>query len=785
MLDTLRRIVQEVSNAASLNEAMAVIVRRVKTAMAVDACYICLAEENDEGGYLLTAADGLNPASVGRIRLDRTEGLVGLVGERLEPVNLADGASHPRFRYFPETGEERYHAFLGVPIIHYRQLLGVLVVQHREQRLFDRDEVAFLVTIAAQLAGALQTARTSGSISTLLQGQLAGSGCLKGIWGAPGIGIGTILLLDSPNLESVPDRRVEDTQAEEVAFRSAVAEAQAELRACGERIAPLLTHEGRALFDVYVMLLGSEDLMADAIRRIRAGNWAVGALRAVIEEQVRSFGHTEDAYLRARVEDIREIGRRVLRRLQAGPRAERHYPRRCILLSEEVSIAQIAEVPIAHLAGVLCMRGSGLSHSAILARALGVPAVMGLGPLPVAHLAGRQAVVDGYQGRVYIQPSRAILDEFERLAEEDRELSGELQRLHTLPAETPDGLRLALYVNTGLDTDISESVKSAAEGVGLHRTELAYLVRQSFPGEEEQYELYRAVLAAFAPRPVTLRTLDVGGDKPLPYLTVQEDNPFLGWRGIRVTLDHPEIFRTQLRAMLRANIGLGNLRVLFPMISRVAEVEEAIQLLERVREELTEDDQQTVRPPLGAMIEAPAAVYQLAALARRVDFFSIGTNDLTQYLLAVDRNNPRVANLYDCVHPAVLSVIYETVQRAQQSARPIGVCGEMAGDPAAAILLLGMGVEHLSMAAPNLPKVKWVIRSFSHRQAQSLLAQALQMEEATDIRQLLNRALAEMGLSRLVRPRAHGHTNTLASHQASHEAAPAPLSAGFDATRCP
>jgi phosphotransferase system enzyme I (PtsP) len=397
------------------------------------------------------------------------------------------------------------------------------------------------------------------------------------------------------------------------------------------------------------------------------------------------------------------------------------------------------------------MRGSGLAHIAILARVLGIPAVMGLGDLPLGRLDGSEIVVDGYQGRIYIRPSPAVRDEFERLAKEEAELAAGLTELRSLPAETSDGARITLDVNAGLLSDIPPSLECGAQGVGLYRTEFAFMVREFFPGEDEQYQVYRKVLEAFAPRPVTMRTLDVGGDKPLPYLSVEEDNPYMGWRGIRVSLDHPEIFLTQLRAMLRANAGLGNLRLLLPMISRVGEVDDAIGLLERAHRELVDEGLESIKPPVGVMLETPSAIYQFAALARRVDFFSIGTNDLTQYVLVVDRNNARVANLYECLHPAVIHAVREVVQRAQQTRKPVSVCGEMAGDPAAAIVLLGMGIDNLSMAASNVPRVKWVIRSLTRRRARELLGKALQMEEATDIRQMLNDALQHVGLGGLLR----------------------------------
>jgi phosphotransferase system enzyme I (PtsP) len=634
----------------------------------------------------------------------------------------------------------------------YRRVLGVLAVQQRERRLFNEEEVAFLVTIAAQLSGTIEDAVASQGVDRMLSGKSQEASFVEGVAGAPGIALGTIMVLPPfAKLEAVPDRAVQDSAAEETAFRDAVAALQVELRTSGERMAAALPKEARTIFDAYVMLLGSESMIASTVQRIRAGNWAPGALRDTISHLAHIFDQMEDVYLRARAADIRDIGRQILARLQPQSRTSSEYPERCVLVGDEISVGQIAAVPVERLVGLVCGQGSGLSHVAILARALGVPAVMGLGDPPVDRLDGAEAIVDGYQARIYVRPSRTVRDEFARLAREEAEFTAGLKELQSLPAETPDGVKVALQVNAGLPSDIATSLDSGATGIGLYRTEFAFMVRESFPGEEEQYDTYRQVLQAFAPKPVTMRTLDVGGDKPLPYLSVREDNPNMGWRGIRVTLDHPEIFLVQLRALLRANVGLGNLRLLLPMITRVREVDEAIGLLERAHQALSKQGLESTRPPVGVMVETPSAIYQLAALARRVDFFSIGTNDLTQHVLVVDRNNARVADHYECSHPALIRAVQDIVERAHRTGKPVSVCGEMAGDPATAILLMGMGIHTLSMAASNVPRVRWAIRSFTRVRARELLRKVLAMEDALNIRHLLNDTLQQAGLGALAR----------------------------------
>ncbi len=751
MLYTLRQIVQEVSAAGNLEEALSIIVTRVKEAMQVDVCSVYLASD-DDGDYVLMATDGLNPDSVGEARLAIGEGIVGLVGEMQEPVNLEAASKHPRFRYFPEMGEEPYEAFLGVPVIHYRKVMGVLVVQQTNDRVFDRDEVAFLVTVAAQLAGAIAEVSTGSTINRLLEERAQSDTFIRGQRGAPGVAIGTVTLASvASDLLAVPDRDNSDAGEEEKVFRAAVAEVRKTLGENRDRMAAALPPDAQAVFDAYMMLLDEGSLIKDTVRRIHAGQWAPAALRDTVLEQSQVFEKMRDRYLRARAEDIRGIGRRILASLQAEAQVQRDYPDNCILVGEEVSVARIAEVPVEKLAGIVCLKGSVYSHTAVLARALGVPAVMGVGSLPLEHLEAAAMVVDGYRGRVFIRPSPTIVDEFQRLVEQDEALAEQLAGLRDQPAETTDGHRVCLYANTGFYSDIAPALAQGAEGIGLYRTEFTFMVRESFPGEDVQHEIYRRVLEALAPRPVTMRTLDIGGDKPLSYFPIEEDNPFLGWRGIRVTLDHPEIFLTQLRALLRAGAGLDNLRIMLPMVTTVGEVDESLELIDRAWRELEEHGEAPAKkPPVGAMIEVPSGIYMAGILAHRLDFIAVGTNDLTQYLLAVDRNNPRVADLYDPLHPAVIQAVHQVVSRVVAEDCPITVCGEMAGSPGGALLLLGMGARGLSISGPVIPRIKWVIRSFSQARAAALLEGALKLEDAGQVHELVNGALREAGLGELL-----------------------------------
>lgn len=758
MLDTLRRIIQEVNNAHNLDQALDVIVRRVKRVMQVEVCSVFLTHETKDGiEYVLMATDGLNEDAVGKVRMDEEHGLVSLVGKRAELINLDDASQNPRYLLFSETSEEKFHGFLGVPIIHHRKVLGVIVVQRSERKKFAEDDETFLITVAAQLAAAIVHAEASGGIDGLSsetknQDNDQRVKPISGLPGAPGVAQGVAVVIYPPaDLDVIPDRATTDVEDEIAKFNNAVEAVKNDITSLSERLKNVLPDEDRALFDVYLLMLDSQALSGVTRERIKAGNWAPGALRQTVQEHEKVFLEMEDSYLRERADDVRDLGVRILVHLQSENHDRSDYPDNTVLVGEEISASMLAEVPSEKLAGVVSVKGSRTTHVAILARAMSIPAVMGAIDLPVSRVDGKTIIADGYSGRVYISPSENVLKEFKRLIDEEAALSNDLTTLRDLPAKTEDGIKISLLANTGLLSDITPSLQSGAEGIGLYRTEFPFMERQTFPSEEVQRNIYRQVLEGFHPRPVTLRTLDVGGDKALPYFPIEEDNPFLGWRGIRITLDHPEIFLVQVRAMIRASEGLNNLKILLPMVSDITELNEALGLIHQVYGELLEEDFKVVMPEVGVMIEVPSAVYQAGHLARRVDFLSIGTNDLTQYLLAVDRNNARVATLYDSLHPAVIRAILQVVESARVHDKPVSVCGEMAGDPVAALLLLAMGISSLSMSVSSIPRVKWVVRNVTRERARQILSEILVMEDAESIRNHMNSVFETAGMGGLVR----------------------------------
>jgi phosphotransferase system enzyme I (PtsP) len=747
MIHRLHRIVQEVNRALDIEHALDLIIDCLIQDLKADACTIFLADSDDSELLVLKASGGLNPGIVGNVERRFGQGLIGTIAERAEPMNLVDAPTHKNFVLVPGSGEAAFPVYLGVPIIEHRDVLGVIAVQ-RAAEAFNGDEEAFLTTLAAQLATSLERAESQGKFKAE-----QATHTVNGVAGAPGMAIGVAMVLNrGVNLDSVPDKKAEDSAVELESFNEAVRKVCEELTNQAEIMRAALPEEECALFLAYAQMLSGGSLIDDTEVLIREGNWAPSSWRDTVEQHARVFEQMDDEYLAERASDIRDLGVRVLRKLMLEQSPYLDFPDQTILVGDEVTATDLADVPPDCLSGIVSSHGSSSSHVAILAHALGIPAVMGVPNLPVKQLDGVQLVVDGYSGSAFINPDKLILDEYHQYLEEEKTIEKDLLELKSEPAITTDSRQVSLLVNSGLMSDHSPSLRSGAEGVGLYRTEIPFQIRDRFPSEEEQYLIYKDVLETFKGMPVVLRTLDVGGDKPLSYFPIDEANPFLGWRGVRITLDHPEIFVTQVRAMIRANIEVDNLEILLPMISGKSEIEESLVLIKRVCREIAEEQNRKIPvPKIGAMIEVPSAVYQIEDICSVVDFVSIGTNDLTQYLLAVDRNNENVAALYSSLHPAVLKAMRQIVEGAALSNTPVSVCGELAGDPLGVMALIGMGIESLSMSVGSLLRAKKVILSFSHAELVDLLQQAFKMPDASSVREMFAQELDSRGLGGFIR----------------------------------
>jgi len=760
MLTVLKRIVQEISQIPALDQALLRLASRVKQVMSVDSCSIYLADYKNQD-FVLKATDGLHPDAVERVRIGFTEGLIGLVGQREEPLNIEDAHQHPRFKHYPEVKEETYKAFLGTPIIHQRKVLGVITMQQAQKRFFNEEEEAFLVTLAAQLALEITNADIRGALNntnSVDTGPVQKN--VRGIAGSPGLAIGRGYSTDSTvDLRRLVVRRTDDQSREVQIYRKAVEITRRQVDELSKRLDEGIPEDVKAIFQLYHHLLDANSLGREVEAKIQQ-NWNAGSsLKMVVEDYAARFQNMEDPYMQERAIDIIDLSNRILTNIlleaqgehKRAPQAEQDS----ILVAEEVSATMLAEFPQQFLKGIISIRGSNNSHAAILARAMGVPAVMGCQNVSPSLLEGKEILLDGYSGEVIVTPERHIRKEFIQLVAEESLLSEKIDAEADKACESEDGCRIMLMINAGLSVEVETAARHHGNGIGLYRTEIPFMLRESFPSEKEQAKLYREVLSCVPEQLVTMRTLDVGGDKPLPYFPINEENPFLGWRGVRLTLDHPEIFLVQIRAMLKASLGLNNLQILLPMISSVNEVQEAKRLIDQAFYEVTEEISagavRLQRPRLGIMLEVPSVLYQLPQLARHVDFFSVGSNDLTQYLLAVDRNNTRVAGLYNSYHPAVLSALYDIVKQADANQIPVSVCGEIAGEPGGAILLMAMGYRRLSMNAHNLRKINWVIRNVNLAESRDLLACVLTSHTHQEVFTHINQYLEQKGLGGLVR----------------------------------
>jgi phosphotransferase system, enzyme I, PtsP len=752
MLKVLRRITEEVAAAEDVSSAMGIIVSRVREAIDAPNCSIFLVD-TEKNVFVLKAAVGLHEQLVGTGSIPFGQGMLSVIAERGEPINIADAQQDEHYKPLPVEGSEKFHGYLGVPIQSKRQLLGAIIVRQEAAELFDEAEEAFLITIAAQLANVISHVELTGKINEAAKNKHKKiETMLQGIAAVSGVALGEVMVVVPPaDLDAVPENKEGDRAAELVNLQHALASVRDEIRVLGKRLTPNLPKEEQVLFDAYLKLLNSNTLIHEMEAEIDEGYNAQAALKRVIKRHALKFRGMENEYLQERASDLEDLGRRVLSHLQADSKKEVDYPTKTILMGEEVMAADLAEVPEGQLLGVISGKGSVNSHVAILARALGIPTVMGVGDLPTALLTKQITIVDGYSGRVYLSPSRTIIKEYRALEQQEKELNKDLAALRDLPAETEDGASIKLFVNTGLMTEVSNSMTVGAEGVGLYRTEVPFMLRDRFPTAEEQRKIYKQLLSAFSPLPVTMRTLDIGGDKQLSYFPIDDPNPFLGWRGIRISLDQPEIFKSQVRAMIRASEGFENLRIMLPMISDVSEVDEALSIMKKVHADIVDEGIDVSMPKVGVMIEVPSAVYQAQALAQRVDFLSVGSNDLTQYMLAVDRNNMRVSDLYDSMHPAVLHALQQVVDGAHKEGKTASVCGEMAGDPVAAILLFAMGYDALSMSATMLPRVKWLIRQFNISRARKLLSEVMCLDSSREIQEHIEQTFEEVGVADLIR----------------------------------
>jgi len=707
----LRRLRDIMAGSGTPQERLDRIVRIVAAEMVAEVCsaYVMRAGEVLE----LFATEGLRSEAVHRTRLRIGEGLVGVIAATARPLTLADAQSHPDFAYRPETGEEIYHSLMGVPILRGGRVLGVLVVQNRSLRHYTEDEIEVLQTIAMVIA---ELAATGELVNPLEIAQSQGGGLLPvrlvGIRLNAGLAIGPAVLHE-------PRLLIRQVVAEDVdgelkrlrhgvaAMRSAIDELVATSRGLG-------IGEHRDVLETYRMFAADRGWVARIAGAIRSGLTAEAAVQKVRDETRTRMMQVSDPYLRERLLDLEDLANRLQQHLSGRPpgAASADLPEDFILVARAMGPAELMDYAHRRIAGLVLEEGSPTSHVAIVARALDIPVVGRVDDAASRIEAGDIVVVDADHAQVLIRPSEDIHQSVAATVEARTRRRAIYDSLRSAASVTRDGIQIKLLLNAGLLIDLHQLRTTGAEGVGLFRTEIPFMVRDSFPDVADQTEFYRSVFEQAEGSPVVFRTLDIGGDKVLPYLAhAIEDNPAMGWRAIRIGLDRPAMLRQQLRALIRA-AGARPLFVKFPMIAEIAELEQARAIFDMELARAAKEGR--VLPAAiktGVMLEVPALLWQLPALCERIDFLSIGTNDLVQFLFACDRGNPRLADRYDPLSMPMLALFREVIARTRDARVPLSMCGEMAGNPIEAMALIALGFRTLSMASTAIGPVKTMIRS--------------------------------------------------------------------------
>ncbi len=742
----LRRLREVMAEPVSAQERLDKIVVLIAANMVAEVCsvYVLRVDTTLE----LYATEGLNRDAVHHTVLRSDEGLVGLVASQATAINLSNAQAHPAFSYRPETGEEIYHSFLGVPILRAGNTLGVLVVQNRARRTYSEEEVEALQTTAMVLAEMIASGELSALALPGAEPAARRTVHVKGTALSEGIALGHVVLHE-PRVV-VTNFIADDVPKELEHLRGAVETLRSNLDELLEHGDVVEGGEHRDVLEAYRMFAYDRGWVHKLEEAVMTGLTAEAAVERVQSDTRARMLRQTDPFLRERLHDLDDLANRLMRQLTGRDHApsRESLPENAILVARSMGPAALLDYDRKRLRGLVLEEGGPQSHVTIVARALGIPAVGGIDNAAGLADPGDAIIVDGSTGDLHIRP----LPDMEAAYAERVRLRARRQQQYTAlrdkPCVTKDGQEVTLMLNAGLSVDLPHIADTGAAGIGLFRTELQFMVAPNFPRTSEQYTLYRAVLDAAGDKPVTFRTLDIGGDKVLPYMrNVEEENPALGWRAIRLGLDRPGLLRTQLRALLRA-AGSRALKIMFPMISTVQEFDQARELVER---ELTHLRRHGHKLPdaveVGSMVEVPSLLYQLDELLERVDFLSVGSNDLVQFLYAIDRGNPRVSGRFDPLSRPVLRALKDIVDKADEHHKPATVCGELASQPIGALALVAIGYRALSLTPSAVGPVKAMLLEVDCRKTAAFLCPLIeQTKRGLPIRAQLEKYAADNGL---------------------------------------
>ena len=718
LLSRLRDVMAEHGNA---QERLNKIVQLIAADMVAEVCSIYVRRAGDV--LELFATQGLKPSAVHATRLQIGEGIVGDIAHKSRPFALAEAQDHPNFAYRPETGEEIFHSMMGVPVLRGGRVIGVISVQNQTRRNYTDEEVETLQTIAMVLAEMIAGGELI-AVDELrpTDGYGPKPVRLEGIRLNGGIGIGVAVMHEASFL-------FEKLVAEDIGLeRKRLAQAFSQMHGSLDELmeTEILSNGGehRDVLEAYRMIAEDAGWFKRIEEAIETGLTAEAALQKVQNEIRARLSNVLDPYLRDRVHDLDDLGSRLLGYLihGEGEIPLKELPEDAILFARSMGPAQLLDYDHTRLRGLVLEEGQPTSHVAIIARALEIPVVGQIHDNFDRVEENDQVVVDADHAQVFIRPGEEVLQAVEESLKSLEEQKAKYAAIKDLPAVTTDGVAVSLSINAGLMVDMAHLEGSGADGVGLFRTEIPFMVRSQFPSVAEQTQLYGRVLDLAKDKPVVFRTLDIGGDKVLPYWKAsEEDNPAMGWRAIRISLDRPVLLRLQLRSLIRAAAG-RELRVMFPMVSEVAEFVAARKLLDK---ELNRERKIGGQPPLsikaGIMLEVPSLLFQLEQVLEQVDFISVGSNDLAQFLFARDRGNSRLRDRYDELSPSFLSMLKGVVEKCSDAGVQLGLCGEMAAKPLDAMALIGIGFRNISMAPSSIGQVKTMVRSMSFKSLDSYL----------------------------------------------------------------
>ncbi|WP_131115689.1 phosphoenolpyruvate--protein phosphotransferase [Lichenihabitans psoromatis] len=703
----LRRLREVMAEPIGAQARLDKIVVQIAFNMVAEVCsvYVLHADKRLE----LYATEGLNREAVHLTTMRLGEGIVGLIAAKAEALALPDAQSHPAYSYKPETGEEIYQSFLGVPILRGGNTLGVLVVQNRARRIYSEEEIEVLQTTAMLLAemiagGELVSLFPAGS--EVLRQSLS----LKGEIIADGVGLGHVVLHE-PRV--IVDKLVaENIDGEIVRLDEAIAalrESVDRLVDRGEEAGP---GEHREILQTFRMIAHDRGWLRRLREAVSTGLTAEAAVERVQSDTRAKLMRQTDPYMRGRLHDLDELANRLLHQLtgQDLVASNENLPENAVLVARSMGAAALLDYDQRKLRGLVLEDGGAMSHVAVVARALGIPAVGDVTNISSLVEPGDAIIVDGVMGSVEVRPGPDVEAAYAEKARLRARRQEQYRSLRDIPAVTRDGVVIDLHMNAGLLLDLPHVVETGAVSIGLFRTELLFMVADHFPRPSEQYALYKSVMDMVSDRPVTFRTLDIGGDKVLPYMMrLDEENPALGWRALRIGLDRPALLRSQLRAMLRAGAG-REVRIMFPMVAEAAEFDRARAAVDHELAFLTQHHHPLpTEIKLGAMVEVPSLLWQLDEIAERADFLSVGSNDLMQYLFAADRDNKRVSTRFDPLSAPMLRALKSIADVGQRRNIPITLCGEMGGSPLAAMALIGLGYRGLSMSPSSIGPVKAMI----------------------------------------------------------------------------